>query len=115
MSKDPELHFAEFDQTGEEQVRLNLAAKNYGQPDGWKARLAEEWLRSIEASRIDLSQSEQMDLARRATKAAEEAATSARLANTLAKTANKIAKVAALMAALAIALTIWGLLHGEAP
>jgi len=115
MSKDPELHFSEFAAAGEEQVRRNVAGKVYGQPDGWKARMAEEWLRQRNAERIDASNSTQIDLQRRSTEAAESAASSARKANRIAKNANTIAKTAVIIAIVAIAMSIIGLVAGQGP
>jgi hypothetical protein len=109
MTED-EQRIAEFEAAGEQQVRLHLANKRYGETEGWKHRLAMEWVRQKEAARAATAETEQLDLNRRATEAAEAAANSARLANQHSKTANKIAVGAAIVAAAALVVSAAALL-----
>jgi hypothetical protein len=51
MTPEDEQHFREFEQQGESAVRLNIAAKRYGEPDSWKNRKAEEWIRRIDENK----------------------------------------------------------------
>lgn len=114
MTEDAQL-LRSFEERGEDQVGLDVAAGNYGSHGSRKEMLAREWLRRKDEARNAASHSEQMDLARRATEAAEAAAISARLANTHAKTANRIAVAAAIAAIAAIVLSIVGLSTGRGP
>ncbi len=118
-----EQFWAELDALGEEEVRVRVVTKRYGNASA-KRSLAEEWLRSKDQEHKDSSAAEQIAVARDAANAARDAADSARdnvsaardaadaawVAAREAKTANKIAKAAVIMAMIAIIVSIVSML-----
>jgi len=69
MTPEDEKQFKAFEEQGESTVRLNIANKRYGETDGWKNRLAIEWIRRIDEDRQRSIDQENADLNRRITKA----------------------------------------------
>ncbi|MFC3071044.1 hypothetical protein [Phenylobacterium soli] len=99
MPKHKEDWFREFDEQGEAEVRKRF---NLGHMRGLEETFARQWLAQRDTENSEASHSEQMDLSRRAAKAAEDAASAARSANAQARTANKIAMAALVAAIVAI-------------
>ncbi|HEX3365475.1 hypothetical protein [Phenylobacterium sp.] len=91
----------QFEALGEVQVRWHIAHKRFGDPNGWKQRAAEEWVRQKDAERaaelqaVELQvQTRAADAAERSAKAAELAAASAREAAEASKASNNLAEEA---------------------
>ena len=107
---DRELYYGKFERDGEEAVRNNLALQRYNE----KHRgLAQEWLAQRDRAKADAAREVEMDLARRATEAAESAATSARTANQIAREARNISYFAAAVSVAATALVVISLVVGK--
>jgi hypothetical protein len=53
MPLDKEKLYADFEIAGEDKVRENIAISNYGPPNSYKEKLAWEWLRRQEDSRVE--------------------------------------------------------------
>jgi hypothetical protein len=85
---DDELYFGDFERAGEDVVRNNLALKLYVDK---RAGLASEWLARKERSRREISNSEQIRIARSAKNAAWLAAIAAIVAAIVAAIAAVIA------------------------
>lgn len=96
--------YKEFALKGEEAVRGDLELGRLGRA---KASLARLWLEGLNKERRNESEGEQLELARRATAAAEASATSARLANRHAGRANWIAGFALVVAVIAVVVSIF--------
>jgi hypothetical protein len=84
------LHFGDFERTGEETVRRNLALGAY---TSQHMSLAREWLAKRDRARNDASNAKQIHIARSAKNAAWGSATAA--------------IIAAICAAIAIAIPFW--------
>jgi hypothetical protein len=82
---------AELDRHGEEEVRLQLAQKAYGQE---KAALAQEWLRHKEKERARMLEAGEEAFRLEQTRAAERAAAAAERQVVTAERANRIALAA---------------------
>jgi hypothetical protein len=72
---------AKLNETGEAQVRINLANEVYGAQHAPLRPVVEEWLRQQEEKRREAAQSEQTQIARSAADAAWESARTAQAAN----------------------------------
>ena len=110
-----EQAFAQFEQMGEDQIRLWLAAGQtapQAAQSNQRRYWATEWLAPLEEQarlRNETSQAESLNTAKSAKDAAWEAANAARVAAREAKTANMIATLALIAAVIAIAVSIVGL------
>lgn len=101
---------AEFEQIGEDEVRLRLTAKHWREE---KEAFAIEWLRKKDQRRTDSQQAEQAaaaaraaDAAIRAAEQAERAADAAERQATSAERATRIAMAALIAAIVSIILTL---------
>lgn len=90
---------------GEETVRVNIAAGDWGDHSAWRA-LADEWLRSLERARDAAADARNEALMR-------EQADAARSAKNAAWTAAIAAIIAAIVATISTAISLFGL--GAAP
>lgn len=88
---------ASLEDLGESEVRRRMDASVYGPPRSDKRLFVEKWLRDRDAAAAAVSRAEDIELARRATKAAEDA--------------NVIAWIALIVAVLGAVTAIAALLH----
>jgi hypothetical protein len=94
MTPEDEEHFRQFEEQGESTVRLNIAAKRYGESDSLKHRKAEEWIRRKDEARQNEIYQTSADINRRITEATELSATSAKKSAFYAKVSSFISGLA---------------------
>jgi hypothetical protein len=106
VSTENEQIIARLEQLGEKQVRLLVSTG--GLPTGWNTRIV-EWLahKDQEAQRLNgLTQAEQIEIARSASKAAERAAAAAERASTAAERQAKAAERANTRSNIALVIAV---------
>lgn len=109
----PEEFWAGLEELGEHEVRTRINAGKYSNLNR-KLQLAQQWLDDKERLRSEVSQAEEIDIARSAKDAAWAAAEQAREANRQAKMANRIAIAALIVAIIAAICAIISLFSDSA-